>query len=167
MVAGLRTVCRVPVLKERVASSPSSGSTPTTRHAGARCLAAMADPESRPPPPQGTRRTSSGPVSRGIGQHPAAALRLAEPRDRVVGAAELESPRPLQALALQEDRRPQPIVERARGEDRRPVRDAPQPIRGRLHGGVAEIALAHGEAALTGLARRGSRTPSTAIAMFR
>ena len=56
MVSGLWTVWSTPVLKERVASSPASGSTPITLQPGDRCLAAMAHPLSSPPPPHGTNR---------------------------------------------------------------------------------------------------------------
>ncbi len=63
IVGGLLTVWSVPVRNERVASSASSGSTPTTRQDGASARAASADPESSPPPPHGTSSRSMAPAS--------------------------------------------------------------------------------------------------------
>ena len=63
IVGGLVTVWSVPVLNDRVASSASSGSTPTTRHRGERARAESAEPERSPPPPQQTSSRSSSPTS--------------------------------------------------------------------------------------------------------
>ena len=229
--AGCRTVCSTPVLNERVASSPASGSTPTTRQPGLRRRAASARAREQPAAAAGhqqqveraglldqlagrralardhvgvvegrdqhgiavrlqpardllavlarrvvvdharavalgrrgawRRARPSGittvalraqqpagqghrlrVVARGVGQDPAPALGVAQPRDRVVGAAELEGAHALQVLALQEQRaRPQPLVERARGHDGRAVRDAFDP-----RGGVDVLVRDHGAA---------------------
>ena len=56
MVSGFVTVCSVFVLKERVASSPASGSTPISRHREETAAATAAQPEIRPPPPTQTKR---------------------------------------------------------------------------------------------------------------
>jgi len=63
MVSGTAMVTSRLLTNDWVASLPFSGSTPMTRHFGARCLAAMALPESSPPPPHGTSKRSSGPTS--------------------------------------------------------------------------------------------------------
>ena len=56
MVSGVSMRVRSPVRKPRQASSPASGSTPTTLHLGASSAAARALPEMRPPPPVQTKR---------------------------------------------------------------------------------------------------------------
>ena len=63
IVAGLWTVCSVRVRNDRVASSPSSGSTPITLQPGASALVTIALPESSPPPPHGTTTASSAVIS--------------------------------------------------------------------------------------------------------
>ena len=60
-------------------------------------------------------------------QDAAAPLVGGEPRQRVVGAAELEGAGALQVLALEEDARAGALVDAARGDDRRAVRDAGDP----------------------------------------
>ena len=69
-------------------------------------------------------------VARGVGQDPPGALLRDELRDRVHRPAELEGPRALEVLALQEEPPREPLVEGARGRDRGAVRDAAEP-RGR------------------------------------
>ena len=56
MVSGLWQLCSVRDLNERVASSPSAGSTPMVLQSGERVCAAIAHPDSSPPPPQQTSR---------------------------------------------------------------------------------------------------------------
>ena len=58
---GTRT--RSPAASERRVSSPTSGSTPTTAHAGHSAVAAVEQPAISPPPPTGTSSTSSSPPS--------------------------------------------------------------------------------------------------------
>ena len=59
-----------------------------------------------------------------------------QPRQRVVGAAELEGAGALQVFALEEDVRAGARVQRARGDDRRAVRDA-----GDLPGGAFDVGV--------------------------
>ena len=65
MVAGRGMVTGCPAASDRFTSSPVSGSTPQRRISGLSPFAATAQPERRPPPPQGVTITSrSGTSSR-------------------------------------------------------------------------------------------------------
>ena len=74
-------------------------------------------------------------VAGGEGDDAAAALVGGQPRERVVGAAELEGAGALEVFALEEDvGAPVRAIDRARGDDRRAVRDA-----GDLPGGAFDV----------------------------
>ncbi len=89
------------------------------------------------------QRDGLGVVPRGISGHAAAQLFRAQPGNRVVGAAELERPHPLEVLALDEDFGADKLVQRAGGDHRGAVRDAVQAFRGVPHI-VYRHDLAHG-----------------------
>ena len=113
IVRGLLTVCSVPVRNERVASSPSSGSTPTTRQPGASGLrgerrsrqqpaaaaAARAAGRARPPPRGARGPRCPGPRSRRRGRR--AGSRASPPSRR-------SRSRELLALLASPDRRRRP-----------------------------------------------------------
>ena len=63
IVRGTGIEVRSPAASERLTSSPASGSTPMILSPGANALAAVAQPEIRPPPDTGTTSASRGPAS--------------------------------------------------------------------------------------------------------
>ena len=66
-----------------------------------------------------------------VGEDAPSALLRGQPRQRVVGAAELEGADALEVLALEEDASPRPLVHGIGREDGRPVGHSTQTDRGR------------------------------------